>query len=123
MILGQDHDISDMESATDGADVSNANEFDDDIKEEPADVKKDKQTNDVNEPEATVVLSKVDTPIAKETSKTEVLVPKPEPPKIDFSGNQENSDAVEDCININVEEEENFEEVIFRSHFKKMKFN
>ena len=26
--------------------------------------------------------------------------------------NQENSDAVEDCINLNVEDEENFDEVI-----------
>lgn len=98
-VIEQDHEASDLESATDGADVSNANEFDEELKDE-AENKKIFQTNDINEPEI---------PETREI-KADILPPAQEM-KIEFSGNQENSDAVEDCINLNVEDEENFEEV------------
>ncbi len=62
--------------------------------------KKTFQTNDINEPEI---------PETREI-KADNLLPAQEM-KMEFSGNQENSDAVEDCINLNVEDEENFEEV------------
>uniref|UniRef100_A0A0P5KP82 Scaffold attachment factor B2 n=1 Tax=Daphnia magna TaxID=35525 RepID=A0A0P5KP82_9CRUS len=94
---GQDHDISDLDSGTDGVDVSNANEFDEDFKED-VDTKKGCQTNDINEPDSFEVVE------AKTTVSSD------ESTKIEFSGNQENSDAVEDCINLNVEDEENFDE-------------
>lgn len=98
-IEGQDHDISDLDSGTDGVDVSNANEFDEDFKED-VDTKKGCQTNDINEPDSFEVVE------AKTTVSSD------ESTKMEFSGNQENSDAVEDCINLNVEDEENFDEVI-----------
>ncbi|XP_046451362.1 scaffold attachment factor B2-like isoform X2 [Daphnia pulex] len=92
----QDHDVSDLESATDAADVPNANEFDEDVKDE---VDGKKGTHDVNEPER-VEVNEANTD----------LPPPQELVKIEFSANQENGDVVEDCINLNVEDEENFEE-------------
>ncbi len=102
---GQDHDVSDLESATDGADVPNANEFDEDMKDE-VDSKKGIQTIDVNDQELV------------EVNEANMDVPPPqELVKIEFSANQENGDVVEDCINLNVEDEENFEEVKFQPSF------
>lgn len=80
--------------------MSNANEFDEDVKEE-MEAKKAFRFNDTND---------VDVPVVG-VGKPEFIPPALEPSKIDFSGNQENCDAVEDCINLNVEDEENFEEV------------
>lgn len=93
---GQAPDASDLDSATDVADVPNANEIDEDLKDE-AETQKASQANDINDSE----------PAALET-----LTPPLESSKLDFSGNQENCDAVDDCINLNVEDEENFEEVV-----------
>ena len=36
--------------------------------------------------------------------------------KLDAGSNQENNDTVEDCINLNLEDEENFDEVCISSH-------
>ncbi|KAI9554474.1 hypothetical protein GHT06_019747 [Daphnia sinensis] len=94
----QDHDVSDLESATDGVDVSNANEFDEELKED-VDTKKGNQTNDVNESNSFEVVE-AKAAVSSADGST----------KIELSGNQENSDAVEDCINLNVEDEENFDE-------------
>ena len=63
--------------------------------------KKEIQVNDVNE------LQPFDMNEAK------MDAPPKELGKMEFSGSQENSDVVEDCINLNVEDEENFEEVRF----------
>lgn len=70
------------------------------------DNKKGIQTNDVSEPERF------------EMSEANIDVPPPQGSvKVEFSGNQENSDVVEDCINLNVEDEENFDEVTFKPFF------
>jgi hypothetical protein len=63
--------------------------------------KKGIQVNDVNE------LQPFD------VNEVKMDAPPQELGKIEFSGSQENSDVVEDCINLNVEDEENFEEVSF----------
>ena len=86
-----------MESATDGGDVPNTNEIDEDLKE-TADFKKDKQPEDVKE-------------MVNLSSTEENAQPVLKSVDIDFSGNHENNDAVEDCLNLNLEDEENFEEV------------
>ena len=79
-----------MESFADGADVSNANEFDDEtIKEEQ--VKDDMKNNSLADSEP---------PVDYQTQN-----------KMDAANSQENNDAVEDCINLNLEDEENFDEV------------
>jgi hypothetical protein len=70
------------------------------------DGKKGIQTNDDNEPER-VEVNEANTD----------LPPPQELVKIEFSANQENGDVVEDCINLNVEDEENFEEVTFHLYF------
>lgn len=67
--------------------------------------KKGIQVNDVNE------LQPFD------VNEVKMDAPPQELGKIEFSGSQENSDVVEDCINLNVEDEENFEEVSFFNYF------
>lgn len=93
MFSENEHDgISDMESFADGGDVSNANEFDDETKEE---LVKD------NVKEASVG----DSEFSGHTDYQSQL-------KMDAANSQENNDAVEDCINLNLEDEENFDEVM-----------
>lgn len=88
-----------MDSCADGVDLPNANEFDEDMKED-VDTKKGCPMNDINEPNYSEVVETKPSVLSAEESV-----------KMEFSGNQENSDAVEDCINLNVEDEENFDEV------------
>lgn len=89
-LLGFDHDVSDRDSCTDGADLSNTNEFDEEHvnKVEPSEPI---ETNHVN-------------PSPPQPNSNE---------KVEATANQENSDAQEDCINLNLEDEEVqvFEEV------------
>ena len=87
--LEPDHDTSDWDSCADGADVSNANEFDEDVKEDPNKDMPPTEHHEVQQAPPQVPIQEVDATAA----------------------NQENNDAVEDCINLNLEDEENFDEV------------
>ena len=103
-ISEMEHDcLSNPDSTADLTDVSNVHEVEEDLKEDivKEEITKKEEENDKNVDEVTKQLE--EKPESLETLSTQS--------KMDSGSNHENNDAVEDCINLNLEDEENFDEV------------
>jgi len=103
-----EHDsMSNPDSTADLTDVSNIQEVEEDLKEESEknetakkEVSTEKNCEEVKEKKGTEQEEGSVEP-AKDTSQDS---------KLDAGSNHENNDVVEDCINLNLEDEENFDE-------------
>ena len=100
--------MSNPDSTADLTDVSNIQEVEEDLKEESEknetakkEVSTEKNCEEVKEKKGTEQEEGSVEP-AKDTSQDS---------KLDAGSNHENNDVVEDCINLNLEDEENFDEV------------